>query len=511
MSHARIRIRSSLWLLLPGALLSLCVFGMPNAIALAESTADPGLRSTPPTSPEVVFSAIPQADPNPAESQAAPVNLQASVVKMNNYPIDLKTVLQLISEQNLPIAQSEKNTEIVRSRLRQRQVALLPNIDASYTQSRLEGGQQVFGGEVFTVIRETVQPQATASWTLYPGGRNLFEMLAARQRDKAAQNQLQETIQEQLARATEEYYRLLGAYQQKQVVLKSVAQAQAQVDLNQALVDAGRGIPLDLSRAQTNLAQQKTALLQAENTIMLAEQTLLNRLNLDPIIHLVPVMDDARQLALLPEQIDVRELIQEALLENPALHTLDQEIKALTHDYRAVRSDLLPSVTLRSYVNGTGPEWGELRRTEFRGLTINMNLLENLGLQVPFRMQEAKKIIAQKQLERQTVVRNIETQVMTAYLNSANLRSQVQAAQQEVRSAEESYDLAVGRFQAGYGINLDVLDAETALTTARSNLVQAVLDYNQAQVQLVEALGKISPMALLNGLSMQEVSHAQHP
>jgi outer membrane protein TolC len=80
------------------------------------------------------------------------------------------------------------------------------------------------------------------------------------------------------------------------------------------------------------------------------------------------------------------------------------------------------------------------------------------------------------------------------------------AAKQGVVSAQESYDLAVGRFKAGYGINLDVLDAESALATARSNLVQAVLNYNQSQVQLVQALGLVTPTALISGIATQGTS-----
>jgi len=109
-------------------------------------------------------------------------------------------------------------------------------------------------------------------------------------------------------------------------------------------------------------------------------------------------------------------------------------------------------------------------------------------------------------LQQQQLMRDIENQVMTAFLSSENFKGAIEAAQQEIASAEESYELAVGRFRAGYGINLDVLDAEEVLATARTNLVQAVLDYNQAQVQLVEAIGQVDPATLTQGISLQGIS-----
>ncbi len=429
-----------------------------------------------------------------------PVELKASVFKTDNYPIDLAAVLQLVTDQNLLVAQSQKNTEVLQSRLRQRQAAFLPNIDGAYTQSRLEGGQQIFG-DVVTVVRQTVQPQLSASWTLYPGGRTIYEMLSAKRRKQMADSLLKETYQEQLARAAEEYYKLLSAYLQKEVIAQGMREALEQVKLNEALVEVGKGVPLDLSRAKTSYAQQQSALFQAETAIIQAEQNLLNRLNLDPTIHLLPSEIEAAKKPLVPEDLPVTQLIATAVEHNPAVQTAELELKAMGFDYKAIRSSLIPSVTLRASVTGTGPDRDNLIRSDFRGLTVNVNLLENLGLQIPFRMQESKKLIEQKLIEQKALLRNIESQVMTAYLSSQNFKSAIHAAELELTSAQESYDLAVGRFKAGYGINLDVLDAEVALTTARSNLAQAVLNYNQSQVQLLEALGQVSPETLTRGLS----------
>lgn len=454
-----------------------------------------------------------------------PVELKASAIKTDNYPVDLTAVLKLVADQNLFIAQSQKQTEILQSRFRQRQVALLPNIDASYGQNWqsgqqrfISGGQGGFisggGGTASTGRRRTrnevqtfLQPQIGVSWTLYPGGRDIYTMLAAKRRKNAADSQLKDTYQEQLARATEDYYRLLAAYHQKGVIIRRIAEAREQVMANQAKVRVGKGIPLDLSRAKTNYAQQQSALLQAENAVIQAEQALLNRLNLDPTIHLIPAEGDSTRKTLVPEEIPIQQLIAEAVRNNPAVKTSEAELKALGFDYKATRSDLIPSVTLRAFTRGSGSELNDLQRSTSGGLTANVNLLENLGLQIPFRLQEKKKQIEQQILAQKQLLRDIENQVMTAFLSSENYKGAIQAAEQEVASAQESYELATGRFKAGYGINLDVLDAEAALATARSNLVQAVLNYNQAQVQLVEALGKISPDTLTQGLSMEGLSN----
>ncbi len=436
------------------------------------------------------------------------IELRGLVNKTNQYPIDLESVLKLVEEQNLPLQQSKVDTDISQARVRQRQAAFLPSIDGTFNQSRFEGGTQVFGGETFTVVRTTVNPQIGASWTLYPGGRTIYELLAAKRRKAASDIQMKETYQQQLSRAAEEYYQLLAAQRQKNVVLSSMRQVEEQVKLNEAKLKAGNGTKLDLMRAKASLAQQKRQLTEAETGIVQAEQRLLNRLNLEPNIHLITNALDEAQNQLIPLDSSLDKLTAEALENHPALKRFQEELVALGIDYKVIRSDFFPALTLRANVSGTGPNWNAIERGNFRGLSLNVNLLENMGLAIPFRLREKRGEIERKMLEGRQLVRDIESQVTTAFLNSRNYAAAIEAAEEEIQASREAYRLAFGRYKAGYGINLDVLDAEVALTTARTNLAQAMYNFNQAQIQLVEALGKTSPASLLSGVPINVSTHA---
>ena len=55
--------------------------------------------------------------------------------------------------------------------------------------------------------------------------------------------------------------------------------------------------------------------------------------------------------------------------------------------------------------------------------------------------------------------------------------------------AEESLRVANTRYEAGIGTNLDVLDAVLACTTAKTNNIQALYDYNINKSQLERAMG----------------------
>jgi len=55
--------------------------------------------------------------------------------------------------------------------------------------------------------------------------------------------------------------------------------------------------------------------------------------------------------------------------------------------------------------------------------------------------------------------------------------------------AEEALRLAEARASAGSGTQLDVLDAQTSLTQARTTQVQALHDYSVALARLQRAMG----------------------
>ncbi len=58
-----------------------------------------------------------------------------------------------------------------------------------------------------------------------------------------------------------------------------------------------------------------------------------------------------------------------------------------------------------------------------------------------------------------------------------------------VEKAEDDYRISLIRYNAGVGTNLDVLDAQVALTQAKTNYVQALYDYNTSKAKLEKAIG----------------------
>jgi outer membrane protein TolC len=85
--------------------------------------------------------------------------------------------------------------------------------------------------------------------------------------------------------------------------------------------------------------------------------------------------------------------------------------------------------------------------------------------------------------------RQIELDVRTAYSDFIEAQEVLESQHKVQEQAEESLREANARFDAGTGTQLDVLDAETSLTQARTTQVQAQHDYAAARARLERAIG----------------------
>ena len=76
---------------------------------------------------------------------------------------------------------------------------------------------------------------------------------------------------------------------------------------------------------------------------------------------------------------------------------------------------------------------------------------------------------------------------MSNFIEAREVLESQKAVQEE---AEEALRLAEARMAAGSSTQLDVLDAQTALTQARTTRAQALHDYSVARARLQRAVGE---------------------
>src|SRR5205085_2288546 len=106
------------------------------------------------------------------------------------------------------------------------------------------------------------------------------------------------------------------------------------------------------------------------------------------------------------------------------------------------------------------------------------------------RVKEAEALRTRASEEVIEAERGVELEVRTSYSSFIEAREVMRSQEKVQESAEESLRLATARAGAGTATQLDVLNAQTALTEARSTQAQALHDYAVARARLERAIGQ---------------------
>ena len=262
----------------------------------------------------------------------------------------------------------------------------------------------------------------------------------------------------------------------------SVKNQQDHLALAQARLNAGVGLPVDVVRAQTSVADAVLTLNLANNTASVAQVNLALFMGIDPRTPLQ--VADTNEPALAAD--NVSQLVTQALQRRPDIIEAQTALLSAQYGISAARTGNAPSIvgTVAYGQRGAGI------------LPLNNSLAGEVALQWdPFdsgftkghvMQAQANAQIAQAQLNATRL--SVVSDVSQAYLNLKTAEQRVVTAQAEVFNAQEGVRLAEGRYRTGIGVFLDVLDAQTALTTAQTNLVNAQASVNEARAALAHAI-----------------------
>lgn len=138
-------------------------------------------------------------------------------------------------------------------------------------------------------------------------------------------------------------------------------------------------------------------------------------------------------------------------------------------------------------------------RSDFDALAVWS--IDNLGLGNQARQRERASVQRQRRLEFQRTYDQVAAEIAQAYAQADLSREQVDVAQTQVTAAAEALPLNFRGIRGGELRPIEAQQAIQQLANARRQYLQAVIDYDQAQLRLLRAIGQppecAPPVALL--------------
>jgi outer membrane protein len=296
-----------------------------------------------------------------------------------------------------------------------------------------------------------------------------------------------QAVQAQLIlRVTEAYADVLAAQAMEEVARQAVERVKIVLKTAQARYEAGVAPKFDVLRAEAELAAAEEQLLAARNGVALAKAA-LNQLLGRPTNASIELVSLPEPFDVLPELIQSEPFIKQAMANRPELRSSEWQIRAAEELVKLAKADKNPLVLLTgSYVRQTKTGFAEDYQWGVN-LVVQFPIFDSGRRESAVREREAT--LEQALAQRENLERQIALEVEQAVRNFQVALQRLKTARAALASAEEAFRLAQVRYEGGVGTQVEVWDAQVALTRARANEVQALYDAHKAFARLVYATG----------------------
>lgn len=317
------------------------------------------------------------------------------------------------------------------------------------------------------------QVQITVTQLIYDGGRLGDGLDAVRLSQELAESEQTGARRKAQYDAAIAYLNVLKAGSLYEVALEGERQAARHLDMAKARVARGVAAQFEVLQAGSQLAQAQAARAKAASALDLARLTLEMAIGA-PVGNLDP--DPAVPTGLVPD-------VERAWAERPELRQL-----AIAQDIGRSRAEsqrkaVLPALMgLGSYVYQPGGTSYYVLGVALQGSLYN-------GGQTASRILQAEADIEREQHRIEAQRRAVRLEVQSAELARKEAAVRVATLERGVETAVEMHRLAGVRYRAGVGTGTEVVDAQAALSQARSNLVVARFDALISEILLAQALG----------------------
>jgi outer membrane protein len=323
------------------------------------------------------------------------------------------------------------------------------------------------------------------------------------------------------------YWDLVSAYEDVKVKERSLAFANKTLSDNQKQVQIGTLAPIEITRAQAEVATRQQDLIISQTNLQLQQLLMKNAVTRnmnDQTLAAAPVIPTDTMVVPQQEQVrPVQDLLNEALSRRPDIASQRMDLKSRDITKKSARNALLPTLDLVGWYGGSGLTGDPVNCSQvtaggktsiactpdatrpIRGYggafgdafdTTNPDKGIALSLNIPIRNRAAQADQVRSELEyRQAEMRlqQLQNQIGIEVRNAAFAVQQNRARVEAARSGRElqvqNLDAEQKRYALGASTNTLVLQAQRDLATAEANLVSATAAYEKSRVELDRVTG----------------------
>ncbi len=333
-------------------------------------------------------------------------------------------------------------------------------------------------------VLDSFTNSATLNWTLWSGNKVESQVSQAKLALDSSQWGIAKARQQLKYDATDAYFKFMAARDNVKLSQESVERLERYLQDVKLQFDVGVVAKVDVLRSEVELAKAKQTLIEAQNSYDVTMASLNNVIGY-PLTTELNIKGD---MGYTRYEKELAFCIDTALRQRPEISQYTDAAKIAQEAITVAKAGYLPTVSAvyqAGWGDSTFPGGNNYNWTAY--LLTSWNVFDS-GLTAGKVKQAVEGYkTAQEQLKQ--TVDSVQLDVRQTYLSLKSAEQSIATSSSAVGLAEEDYKIKVIRYQAGVGTNLDVLDAQVALTTAKNNYLKAMYEYNNYRAKLDKAMG----------------------
>ncbi|MBN2020463.1 MAG: TolC family protein [Sedimentisphaerales bacterium] len=403
--------------------------------------------------------------------------------------LSLDDCIKLTLTNNKALLKTLEEKEVARGAEIGSYSAILPSVDLIVNYERLDKIQSF--GPISLGSLDNYSANLRVTQPLFAGGAIPARINAARLGLLLADQTVCRVVQDTVYFAQLDYYAVLLYQHLNTISDDAVKSSKAHLEDVRTKKEAGVAADFDVLRAEVELSNFTADLIRTRNAINVAKSTLIKVMGVSQDSNFI--LSD--ELTYSVFNITMEEAVSNAYRNRPDLFTREINIRQQKELLAIAQSQYFPVISAFYQNTWSKPDphnrtfidWGEAWST---GLTAAWPLFDGFAREGSIIEQKAR--VKQSQIDLVDTEETALFELTREILSIQDANEFVESQRMNLTRAEEGLRLAEVGYHEGINTQVEMLDAQSALTEAKANYYQAIYNHLRSKLDLHRAMGTLT-------------------
>jgi outer membrane protein len=402
--------------------------------------------------------------------------------------LTVEQAVQRVLQIHPAIEQALANTRAAEARVSQTSSVKLPDVstEAVYTHIGPLPAFYFGGQDLVLAPADNYDAHLIGRYTAYDFGKTNASVELSQSRVQNSRDMVELTKSNLSLQTIRAFYAIVLLRKSMLVQDEQIEALNEHLAVTQKRVTAGSATSFDVLTTQVRVAASQNQKVEILNSLQRQESILRQLLYLQtnaPVL----IRGSFEQSSI---SLNIDSLIQVAVQQRPEMKLARDAEQTAQVQKKVISLGNMPFVNINAAYglkNGYEPNIYALRGNWMWGLQARVPLFD--GGRVSHQEEEAQASLQAEQAHSRDIERQVRSDVEQVAADVQAALAKVQISEVQLQQAQEAVTIARTRYETGSITNLDLLDAETAESTAKLTSLQALYRFVLSKYELARATG----------------------